>query len=215
MMKGGIPMLGTVISAVTAFAATNVDDIFMLMLFFAQEEQKRQWKTIVMGQYLGVSLLILVSFLGALAARTLPETLLAVLGLIPIALGVREWYNSRKHGKADEAAIDCPEEGYGEGMLPSRMKAAGVSRLLTVALVALANGADNVGVYIPLLATSSPVEAGVTVLVFLGMVALWCVLGQYLARLPLFRRWILKHKSIVVPLVLVGLGVYVILACLL
>lgn len=48
--------------AIVAFAATNIDDIFVLTLFFAQKNLKR-WH-IVVGQYLGIGGLISISLVG-------------------------------------------------------------------------------------------------------------------------------------------------------
>lgn len=42
--------------AIVAFAATNIDDIFVLTLFFAQKNLRR-WH-VVTGQYLGIAGLI-------------------------------------------------------------------------------------------------------------------------------------------------------------
>jgi cadmium resistance protein CadD (predicted permease) len=51
--------------AIVAFAATNLDDIFVLTLFFAQKNLRR-WH-IVVGQYLGLAGLITVSLVGYFA----------------------------------------------------------------------------------------------------------------------------------------------------
>ena len=46
---------------ISAFVATNVDDIFVLMIFFSSSNfQKGQ---VVVGQYLGIGLLIVISAL--------------------------------------------------------------------------------------------------------------------------------------------------------
>ncbi|MBE6945962.1 MAG: cadmium transporter [Ruminococcaceae bacterium] len=197
-------MWGTVISAVAAFAATNLDDIFLLMLYFAQAQGKRHRRTIIMGQYLGISGLILMSLLGGAVLGLLPEVFLRFLGLIPMALGIRLWLTHRRQQTVDpaEAKTEAKEERP-------------ASRALGVALVTIANGGDNLGVYTPLFSGATGAQMAVMILVFLVMVALWCFLGQRLATLPVLRRTIERHQGTIVPVVLVGLGVYILLGSIL
>lgn len=53
-----------IITAVVAFATTNLDDIFLLMLFFSQVNATFRSQHIVIGQYLGFAVLVGVSVLG-------------------------------------------------------------------------------------------------------------------------------------------------------
>lgn len=210
-------MLGMVLSAVTAFAATNVDDIFVLMLYFAREERKSHRKYIVLGQYLGICALILVSLLGGVVLSLLPERYLGLLGFVPMALGIREWLAVRRRckgqlvkggeaGETGEARKETPAAPNGETVLP---------KALGVALVTIANGGDNIGVYTPLFAGAAAAEVAVMILVFLIMVAVWCLLGQRLAALPVVSRGIRRYQEVLMPVVLVGLGVYILLGSIL
>ena len=56
------------LKAVTAFVATNLDNLIILMLFFAQVKPTFRKHHIVSGQYLGFSLLLLASLPGFLEA---------------------------------------------------------------------------------------------------------------------------------------------------
>src|SRR5690606_33976600 len=102
---------------IAAFASTNIDDIFLLMMFFSNTRFKPL--EVVIGQYLGVAVLAIVSLLAALATIAIPDQIVGLMGLVPIALGSMEL---RKGG--DE---DAPAE-------PNRMG------LLAVAAVTIANG---------------------------------------------------------------------------
>ncbi|HKB67575.1 MAG TPA: cadmium resistance transporter [Pyrinomonadaceae bacterium] len=64
--------------AVVAFAATNVDDVFVLTLFFAQKNLKR-WHVVV-GQYLGLGGLITISLAGYFARLFIPHRWIGLLG---------------------------------------------------------------------------------------------------------------------------------------
>jgi cadmium resistance protein CadD (predicted permease) len=61
----------TVLTAsVTTFAATNVDDVLLLTLFFARQVPARH---IVAGQYLGLAIIIL-SLIGMAAALAVTKS---------------------------------------------------------------------------------------------------------------------------------------------
>ena len=74
-------MLPALTRAIIAFAATNIDDIFVLTFFFAQRNLK-SWH-IVLGQYLGIAALISISLIGFFARLVIPLTWISWLGLAP------------------------------------------------------------------------------------------------------------------------------------
>lgn len=188
-------MLAKVIAAVTSFISTNIDDIFILMLFFAQVKSKR---CVVIGQYLGIGILTAVSLLGSSALQFIPEEYIRFLGVIPIVLGIKEWVACKK--SAEEEKSDAPTA-----------KDSALQQILSVSLVTVANGADNIGVYIPLFAGYSLQQMFAVVAVFSVMVAFWCFLAQKLASLPVLKAGIEKYKHILVPIVFIALGIYILL----
>ena len=54
-------VLAAAVTAAAAFAATNMDDLFVLMLLFGQARGADERRKIVLGQFLGVALLTAVS----------------------------------------------------------------------------------------------------------------------------------------------------------
>lgn len=192
-------MLATILTAVTSFISTNIDDIFILMLFFAQVSDAKGKRCVVIAQYLGIGILTAVSLLGSAALQFIPEEYIRFLGVIPIVLGVKEWIEYKKGTETEET--DAP-----------RAKDSALQQILSVALVTVANGADNIGVYIPLFAGYSLEQMLAVIAVFAAMVALWCFLAQKLASLPLPGAGIEKYKHILVPVVFIALGIYILLA---
>src|SRR6476469_2184456 len=77
-----------IIAGFTSFAATNIDDIIILMLFFAQVNSSFRPKHIVSGQYLGFTVLILASLPGFFGGLIVPKAWIGLLGLLPIAIGI-------------------------------------------------------------------------------------------------------------------------------
>jgi len=80
---------------VSVFVATNIDDIFVLMLFFSSS--KFQKVQVILGQYLGIGLLIVISALGSLLALFIPQQIIGLLGLVPISIGIIRLIQLRKH----------------------------------------------------------------------------------------------------------------------
>lgn len=175
---------------IAAFASTNIDDIFLLMMFFSDTRFKPL--EVVIGQYLGVAVLAIVSLLAALATIAIPDQIVGLMGLVPIALGSKQLLELRKGG--DE---DAPAE-------PNRMG------LLAVAAVTIANGADNIGVYVPLFAIHTPAEIGGIALIFALMTGIWCAVGYALVHNPIAGARI-RRVGHVLPFVLIGLGIWILL----
>ena len=184
-------MTSIVVRAIVAFAATNIDDILILTLFFGQKNLKSS--RIVLGQYLGVGSLVVVSLLGFFARFVIPPSWIGLLGLAPIAIGVKKLVDlkSQQDPEADQAAVGSA---------------------MTVAAVTFANGGDNIAVYVPLFANSDRSAAFITIVVFVVMIGLWCAAGYYIGNHRLVRIAIDKYGHLLVPFVLIALGLYIILS---
>ena len=183
-----------VVTAVAAFAATNIDDILILALFFAQlGTALRRWH-VVTGQVVGFTGLVTVSLLGFVFGFLLPRPYIGLLGILPVLLGLRSWF-TRDEGEPQV------EVRAGDGF----------ARVLSVAGVTFANGADNIGIYTPLFASSTLAELIMTLTIFYLMLFLWCLAGYFIARQPAMAKLLGRYGHIVMPLVLIGLGVFIIL----
>ena len=77
---------------VTLFAATNVDDLFVLLAFLS--DSTFRVRQVVAGQYLGICPLIAASLLVSLIALALPPAYVGLLGLAPLAIGIRKLVSS-------------------------------------------------------------------------------------------------------------------------
>jgi cadmium resistance protein CadD (predicted permease) len=72
--------------AITLFASTNVDDLVVLIGFFA--DRRFRVRDIVAGQFAGVAALFLVSAVGSLLSLVISRTYLGLLGILPIVIGI-------------------------------------------------------------------------------------------------------------------------------
>ena len=186
---------------ITAFAATDIDDLFILMLFFS-DHQTFPARHVVMGQFLGIGLLITISLVGVFLALVVPPTIIALLGLAPISIGIKKLLDLRRRNEDDDTSS--------KQMLQQKKKS--MFAFFSVAAVTFSNGGDNIGVYVPLFAAyNSPISITLLVSGFLTMTAVWCMLGYYLVNHPFLATRIQRHGIVVLPFVLIGLGVYILL----
>jgi cadmium resistance transport/sequestration family protein len=185
-------LLTAVLTGFISFAATNIDDIFILMLFFSQTGEAFRNRHIVLGQYLGFAALVALSVLGSLGVLIVPEEWVGLLGLVPIFLGIRALMQLREDSEEDRKPIESSGMGG-------------------VATVTFANGGDNIGIYVPLFASVGYASMGVIILVFFALVAAWCYVGYKVGGHPTVAEKIDRYGHIIVPFVLIGLGIYILL----
>jgi cadmium resistance protein CadD (predicted permease) len=188
----------TLALAVGVFAATNIDDVFLLAAFFADSKLRR--RAIVMGQFAGIGLLTGVSVGAAVLAIDIRSEWTALLGVVPLALGLKKLWGLRSSEDDGETATATSQERIVQERLHSQV--------LGVSGVTVANGGDNLGVYIPIMATN-PSAIPSFVIVFIAMTALWCLLGFLLVRNPLSGGFVRRWGHILLPVVLIGIGLHV------
>ena len=188
-------MAAVFFTSIAAFISTNFDDIFMLTLFFAQAKGRKGALKVVAGQYIGMGCLAALSILGALGTQLVPQRYVGLLGFVPLCLGIKAWMDYRSQGnksRQEEETSETP--GIGS---------------ISVALVTMANGGDNIGVYIPVFSGYSAGELAEALAVFAMMTALWCRLGYSLGNHPGIKEKIERYQHILVPLILSALGVII------
>ena len=69
----------------SAFAATNIDDFFVLMMFFSS--LTFPVRHVIIGQYIGIGLLVSISALGSFISLVIPSYIIGLLGIAPIMIG--------------------------------------------------------------------------------------------------------------------------------
>jgi cadmium resistance protein CadD (predicted permease) len=83
--------------------------------------------------------------------------------------------------------------------------------IITVAVITMGSGGDEIGVYLPLFAglSAHPFHVVVTVIIFMSMSLLWCGLCYYLVRCRSVAKAMDRYGDYIVPPFLVALGIYV------
>ena len=191
-----------IVAGITTFIATNVDDIIILTLFFSRIGENLRSRHIIIGQYVGFLALILASLPGFLGGLVLPKGLLGWLGLLPITIGLQQLLSSETNEQSLQSiSITQPQSQFARLFNP---------QIYQVAAVTIANGGDNIGIYLPLFANSSLAELGVILSVFFILIGVWCILGYQLSRHPLLSHTLNRYGHRIVPFVLITLGIFII-----
>jgi cadmium resistance protein CadD (predicted permease) len=183
-------VISVLAASVTTFAATNLDDIFLLTVFFARRVPTRR---IVAGQYLGFATIVALSF--ALVwgvSLAIPRAWTRLLGILPLAIGIKELVRIRRSQAIPAERVDSSVS------------------VLSIATITLANGADNVGVYVPFF-VAHRADLQLVLVVYGLLVLVWCSVGKWFGRHALALKALAGWGHWIVPFVLIGLGGYILL----
>lgn len=208
-----INFLQAVFSGAAAFAATNLDDLFLLMLYFSRANNHPDREgNIIVGQYLGFSVLVFISVIGYWSSLLIPRHYVGLLGIMPILLGVRELLSLRQADKQDEQQVES------ESQVPAP---SGVVRFkwlkwlnpqsASIAAVTVANGSDNLAVYTPLFAAGGVSSMLIIIAVLLLMVRVWCFIADWLAENPVTAGPLRRYGRLLMPFVLIGIGLSILI----
>ena len=174
-----------ILVSIATFALTNIDDLVLLTMFFAQRVPARN---ILVGQFLGFAGIVALSLAFFGGGSDIPRTeWFRILGILPLAIGIKRLVQMR----GNERNADSPKMD-----------------VLSVAAITLANGGDNVGVYIPFFAINHT-HIWTVLLVYGVLLLLWSLAGKRMGKHTHVLRAADRYAHFIVPLVFVGLGVYI------
>jgi cadmium resistance protein CadD (predicted permease) len=194
-MAGFFEVIGV---GIAAFVATNIDDLFILMVFFAN----RSFPTsqIILGQYAGMGLLLGVSLVGSLIALILPQNLIALFGFVPIAIGIKELLELRKKDDDDDDKLT-------KQVSKSRWRT--YLPFLVVAAITFSGG-EEIGIYTSIFVTYNGLSEIITIFsVVMVLTGVWCGLAAYLVNHSFLADRFRRVAGKVLPFVLIGLGLYI------
>ncbi len=191
-------LLTAISTGMTAFTATNLDDILILLLFFSQVNAVFRRRHIVFGQYLGFTALVFASLPGFFGRLIFPPDWIGMLGLLPIAIGLSRLLNPETDDSEAEAELEQSENSFFSSFLSPQT--------YSVAAVTVANGGDNIGIYVPLFASNTLESLAVILAVFFSMVGVWCYAAYRLIQMRAIADTLTRYGNQLVPFVLIGLG---------
>ena len=192
-------LLPAISTGMTAFTATNLDDILILLLFFSQVNAVFRRRHIVFGQFLGFTALVFASLPGFFGRLIFPPDWIGMLGLLPIAIGLSRLLNPETDDSEAEAELEQSENSFFSSFLSPQT--------YSVAAVTVANGGDNIGIYVPLFASNTLESLAVILAVFFAMVGVWCYAAYRLIQMRAIADTLTRYGNQLVPFVLIGLGI--------
>lgn len=196
-------LITTLLVGVSAFIATNIDDIVILLLLFSQINSNFRYRHIIAGQYLGFTVLVIASLPGLFGGLIIPPNWIGLLGLIPMAMGISSLIN--QEDETQEVAVATAE--YQDSNTTSLFNV----QTYSVAAITIANGSDNISVYVPLFASSNLGKFLIIIGVFFILIAVWCYLAYKLTYQAKVADILSRYSSYILPFVLIILGGLIIL----
>lgn len=186
-----------IVLGISAFVSTNIDDIFLLIMFFSNHLKFPPYQ-VVIGQYIGIGLLIAISIIASIISFVIPSFIIGFMGIIPIIIGIKKLINYYKNKKESDT-----------NSLKNKLLSSNYSlSFLSVAAVTFSNGGDNIGIYTPLFASNNTIgQIVMLVVIFIIMTAIWCSVGYYLVNHSLLANSIRRIGHLILPFVLIGLGI--------
>ncbi|TAE58898.1 MAG: transporter [Nostocales cyanobacterium] len=197
------------IQGIIAFAATNIDDIIILLLLFSEIDQHFRRRHILIGQYLGFIVIIILSLPGFFGGLFIQHEYIGLLGLLPIAIGIKQIFShSEENTEVQNVNTDGVNLSHHNPIL-SFFFSVLHPHTYKVAAVTIANGGDNVSIYVPLFAGQNFRGLAIILIVFLGMLGVWSGIAYLLSRQPTIAYLLNRYGKVLVPFVLIGLGLFI------
>jgi cadmium resistance protein CadD (predicted permease) len=195
--------------AATAFVGTNIDNCVVTATMVAGAPLHRSHR-IAAGQVVGFVVVVAVAAAGAAVLYEFSPAAVGLLGLVPLAIGLRGLALLLRHRGPD--AGDADDAGSRrKGRRPATERAVGRSFTAGV-LVTIGAGGDNLAVYIPLFREGGTANLVTLAVVFaLGEVVVTMVILAA-GRHPRARGVMAKLGALAVPLLLCGIGVLVLVS---
>ncbi|MBC1258699.1 cadmium resistance transporter, partial [Trichormus variabilis] len=134
-------LITTFLVAISAFVATNIDDVIILLILFSQVNSIFRCRHIVAGQYLGFIVLIIASLPGLFGGLIIPPNWIGLLGLIPMAMGISSLVNGEENETLEMVNFTTEYQDTNTNNLFN-------SQTYKVAAITIANGSGNISVYI-------------------------------------------------------------------
>lgn len=200
-MSGLVTAIST---GITAFSATNIDDMVILTLFFSQVNATfRRWH-IIAGQYLGFTALIVASIPGFFSGLIIPRPWMGLFGFLPIAIGIHCLLKQQEE-TAEEVETEIKQSQH--SLLSKFINL----QTYSVAAVTFANGTDNISIYFPLFASSTRESLLIIIAVFFMLVGCLCYTAYKLTHHRAIADILTRYGHHFMPFILMGLGAMIVL----
>jgi len=202
---------GTIATGIAVAVATTLDDNIYLTSFFSKVSRTFRPRHVVVGELLGFTTLISISMIGFFGGMLIPDMWLGLLGCLPIAIGINQLINKEEDENLTEEVDKLHTEVGRPRLKQSLWSTIRDPKTHRVSTVTISNGGNNIGVYIPLFASSSFPSLSIILIICYITVSLWCFFSYSLTRFPGISVLVARYGRKVCPLVLIWLGLSLII----
>ncbi|MEI2579204.1 cadmium resistance transporter [Scytonema sp. PRP1] len=200
-------LISTLILGISAAFATTFDDNIYLTAFFGKVNHVFRPKHIIIGEFVGFTALVLASLPGFFGGLVLPEAWIGLLGILPIVIGISNLMSRDDDGDTiQDVSVDFRHTVKSRRHKKSLFATLRDPQTYRVSAVTIANGGNNIGIYVPLFATTNLPSLGVILCVCYFTVGVWCLLSYNLTRNPLMAPLMARYGRKIFPFVLIWLG---------
>ena len=203
-------LISTLFIGISAAFATTFDDNLYLTAFFGKVNRTFRPKHIVLGEFFGFTALIVASLPGFFGGLIVPDAWIGLLGFLPIAIGISNLMSREEEGSVQTVSVlnsdDEPQRRNQSLWATIRDR-----QTYRVSAVTIANGANNIGIYVPLFASSNLSSLGVIVCVCYLTIGLWCFLSYHMTRNRLAAPVVARYGRKIFPFVLIYLGLSILI----
>lgn len=207
-------LIATIKIGLAVAVATTFDDNIYLTAFFSEVNRTFRPKHIVVGELLGFTALIAVSLAGFLMGQAIPSTWTGLLGILPILIGLNNLLNLNKDDSDEDKSANLKRNSKFRGFDSRQRSLWEIIRdpqTYRVSAVTISNGGNNLGIYIPLFASSSVQNLTVIIPVCYVIVCCWLFMSYTLTHQPGIAFILSRYARKIFPFVLMWLGFRILL----
>lgn len=201
------------IGVATAFA-TTFDDNMYLTLFFGKVNRFFRPRHIVIGEFIGFTALVSISLIGFLGGLMIPPIWIGLLGFLPVMIGISNLLNPEPAETIESVSANLNTKSASGRPSPRKQtfwETVRDPQTYRVSAVTIANGGNNIGIYVPLFASSTLPNLAIIVGVCYLTVGVWCFLSYNLTRQPGISFLMARYARKVFPFLLIWLGLSIVI----
>ncbi|MBF2051656.1 MAG: cadmium resistance transporter [Elainella sp. C42_A2020_010] len=202
-------LIGALVTGIAVAFATTFDDNIYLTLFFGKVNRFFRPRHVVVGEFLGFTALVAISLVGFLGGLAIPPIWIGLLGFLPVMIGISHLLSREPEETIQtvSASLDTkPTFGRPSHPKQTLWETIRDPQTYRVSAVTIANGGNNVGIYIPLFASSTLPNLAVILVVCYLTVGVWCFMSYHLTRQPAIAFVMARYARKIFPFVLIWLG---------
>ena len=209
-------LIETIKIGLAAAVATTFDDNIYLTGFFSEVNRTFRPKHVVVGELIGFTALISISLVGFLIGLAISSDWIGLLGILPILIGLNNLrlliVNKDESVKNKSANLKQNARFRGfDSRERSLLDIIQDRQTYRVSAVTISNGGNNLGIYIPLFASSSLKSLAVIIPICYLIICTWLFMSYHLTRTPGIALVLSRYASKLFSFVLMWLGLRIIL----